>query len=384
MKTFCQYYNEDICRSCTLLELAYLEQINGKEQLLKTALGLSHLLPTVTSDQKHFRNKAKFSVTGTSENPIIGLLSKENLDVAHEILNCPVHHEKINEALPFIKELIKNAKLEPYRISEKKGELKGLILFHSNQTDQTYLRIVLRSKEALDRIKKWIPELLKSVPHLKSVSANIQPIPHAVLEGKEEIFFTEQTHLVHQLGKISVQVDPRAFIQTNEKISHELYRTAADWVKDLRVQSFMELYSGLGLFSFFAASSVKRALGLEINESAVMEANRTGKALGLSHLEFKCMDAERASLEMQNFSPEVVLVNPPRKGLGEGVKTLQALKVPYVIYSSCSHETLLSDLEKLKSDYQVEKVQIFDMFPHTRHFETLVLLKKVIDLADRP
>lgn len=382
MKTFCHYYNEDICRSCSLLELSYPEQIHRKEKILLKGLKNPHLLPSVLSEEKHFRNKAKFSVTGTSDHPIIGLLGAQDLDAGKEILECPLHHPKINKLLPDIITFIKNAKLAPYRISERKGELKGLILFHSIQTDQTYLRFVFRSKEALDRMKKWIPELMKSHPHLKVITANIQPIPHALLEGKEEIFLTEKTSLDHELGSIKIQVDPRSFIQTNELVSKKLYETASAWIKDLRVERFMELYSGLGLFSMFSASSVEEALGLEINESAVEEANRSARTLGLRHLRFECMDAEKAAIKVREFHPEVVLVNPPRKGLGEGVNIFLNEDVPYLVYSSCSHETLISDLLKLGNHYQIEKAQIFDMFPHTKHFETLVLLKKIVHVTD--
>ena len=383
MKTFCHYYNEDICRSCSLLELDYLAQLQSKESVLREGLKTLQFLPSIRSSEKAFRNKAKFSVTGTMENPIIGLLGGDDLDQGKEILSCPLHHSKINELLPDIKKFITNCKLAPYRISERKGELKGLILFHSSQTNQTYLRFVLRSKEPLDRMKKWIPELIATHPHLQVVTANIQPIPHAVLEGKEEIFFTEKLALEHKLGPIEIKVDPRAFIQTNETISQKLYETASSWIKDLKLSRFMELYSGLGLFSMFCASSVDSAMGLEINPSAVEEANRTAHSLGLTHLQFKCMDAEKSLNEMQKFGPEVVLVNPPRKGIGEGVKIFQQERVPYLIYSSCSHETLISDLLKLENYYQIEKVQIFDMFPHTKHFETLVLLKKVVHVSDR-
>lgn len=382
MKTFCHYYNEDICRSCSLLELNYLEQLTAKEEILLQGLKPSELLPSVKSSEKGFRNKAKFSVTGSMENPTIGLLGGDNLDEGKEILSCPLHHSKINELLPDIKKFITNCKLVPYRISERKGELKGLILFHSSETNQTFLRFVLRSKEPLDRMKKWIPDLIKAHPHLQVITANIQPIPHAVLEGKEEIFFTEKLALDHKLGAIEIKVDPRSFIQTNEKISQNLYQTAASWVHELKLKRFMELYSGLGLFSMFCAASVESAMGLEINSSAVDEANRTAQTLGLTHLQFKCMDAEKSLNELQKFRPEVVLVNPPRKGLGEGVKIFQEESIPYLIYSSCSHETLISDLLKLEKNYQIQKIQIFDMFPHTKHFETLVLLKKVVHVSD--
>ena len=105
-------------------------------------------------------------------------------------------------------------------------------------------------------------------------------------------------------------------------------------------------------------------------------ANETATRLGLGHLTFKCADAGQVSFELQEYNPDLVLVNPPRRGLGESLNMIQNARATHLIYSSCCLETLAADLRKLIESYQVRKAQIFDMFPHTRHFETLVWLEK--------
>ena len=378
MKTFCSYYNQSICRSCDLITTDYTDQISLKEQKLREAfkdLNYPQLLDTIISPEQGFRNKAKFSVTGTMENPIIGLTGDTNLDAGRELLECSLHVPQINSFLPYLKKFITMAGLVPYSISEKKGELKGIIAFYSNSSKEAYVRFILRSKESIDRIRKHKDFLTSHIPELKCISVNIQPIPHAILEGEEEIFITETHSITHRLGNLNFSLGPRAFVQTNQAIATKLYETAAQWVKDSGQPQFMELFCGQGAFSFFCAPSIVKGLGIEINEEAIKEANRTATIQGFTNLSFKSADAEKVGDEIKAFRPDVILVNPPRRGLGKSCDLILDFKPKMIIYSSCNYETLASDLTRLSNDYTIERIQIFDMFPHTSHFETLVQLR---------
>jgi 23S rRNA (uracil747-C5)-methyltransferase len=376
MKTFCRYFNEGACKSCDLISFDYSRQIHFKEEELTRALGdLDHkLLPTVTKESTHFRNKAKLVVTGTLDNPIIGLWGEENLDQGRELLHCPLHLDEINQMLPLIKSFIKEALLPPYEIAQRKGELKGVVIFYSETSKESYLRFILRSKESIDRIRKKATFLFDHIPSLTCLSVNLQPVPHALLEGKEEIFISERKTIKHELQGIHFHLGPEAFVQTNQKVAVELYQTAARWVEELKVSSFLELFCGQGAFSFFAAPHVSRSLGIEINPEAIKNAERTAKELKFSHLRFKSADAGDVKKEIEDFSPEVLLVNPPRRGLGEALPLVLHSGVKELIYSSCSIDSLKKDLSELQAKYEIKKIKIFDMFPQTRHFETLVHL----------
>ena len=379
MKSFCTYYNQGICRSCDLITSDYSAQLRVKETALEKALeSIPHppFQSTETSPMQNFRNKAKFAVTGTTENPVIGLAGEKDPDHGRELMNCLLHVKEINHSLPFIREFIQLVKLIPYEVSSRKGELKGIILFHSEETGEMYLRFVLRSKESIDRIRKHKDFLLSHLSYLKSISVNIQPIPHAVLEGEEEITITDAGTIRHKAGNVTLSLGPRAFVQTNQSVATRLYATAADWVKTSGAEKFMELFCGQGAFSFFAAPYIKTGLGIEINPEAVKVANLTAETSGLTHLKFKSADAARVLSEIENFKPDLLLVNPPRRGLA-GAEDLILKALPErVIYSSCNYETLASDLMKMKDHYEIIKIKIFDMFPHTSHFETLVELKR--------
>lgn len=377
MKTFCSYYNENICKSCELITLDYNSQIQEKEKKLLEALKfLEHppLLKSVISSPDHFRNKAKFIVSGTEDAPLIGHSGQVLIDVGREIMSCPVHIKKINDTLPFIKEFISLSKITPYDISSKKGELKGLIIFHAESSDSTYVRFILRSKESIDRLKKHSRFLLDKIDHLKVITANIQPVPHAILEGDEEIILTEKQSIDLKIQHIVISLNPKAFVQTNQMMAQKLYETAAHWISESGKKSLIELYCGQGAFSFSAANYVDKSLGIEINPEAVEVANLTAKKHKMNHITFKQADASKIIHEIENFKPEILLVNPPRRGLAETSDIIIKTKPSTLIYSSCNHETLSKDILKLHPYYSIKRMQIFDMFPHTDHFETLVEL----------
>ena len=379
----CSYFNTDICRSCELIDQDLTKQISNKEILLKNALaflGSLNLENTTQSKTLAFRNKAKWIVTGTLSEPIIGLTGKTELDEGRELLDCPIIHPRITELSKSLPKLINEFSLTPYRIKERKGELKALIVFYSPYSKQMYLRFVLRSTECILRIKKLIPRLQSEFPDLACISANIQAIPQAVLEGPEEIYLTPQEYILHTLpsanGDIPFKLSPQAFVQTNTECSIELYKKAAEWIAEIKPLKFLELYCGQGAFSFFAASSTQNSLGIEINEEAIKMAEETAATLKLSHLKFLASDALRIKKEIEKFSPDLILVNPPRRGLGKSTEDILSAKARHFIYSSCSYESLSYDLRAFHEYYNVRKIQIFDMFPHTKHFETLVWLEQ--------
>ena len=358
MNTFCSYYNQSICSSCNKIEQPYVDQLNSKVEKLTNLLSFTapyELMKPVGSTTTGFRNKAKFSITGSIEFPIIGLTGEKELDLGRDIKDCPLHHSAINELANGLVSFIQLANLKPYQIKSKDGELK----------------------ESLDRIRKHSITLINQFPNLKCLSANIQPIAHAILEGEEEIFFTPNNFIEHQIGEAKMTLHPQGFVQTNQEMAEKLYSTAATWVKEASPETFMELFSGQGAFSFFIQRYVKQAIGVEINPEAVKRANQTAKEMNWNHLRFIAEDAAKISKLISDFNPELILVNPPRRGLGQATELMKEVKSGYFIYSSCNAETLAQDLLTLKDHFKVIKVQVFDMFPHTDHFETMVLLKSI-------
>ena len=260
MDSFCGYFNRGECRSCSEIDRSPSEQIAAKEARIRSSLNFFStenlpILASVRSEPKAFRNRAKMSVTGTLADPRIGLIGAENLDDGRSLLECPIHHPELNRFLLAMPDFIREYRLIPYRIGEKTGELKSLIAFYSPSSHEMYVRFVLRSQECVSRLRKALPKLQADFPALVCVSANLQPIPHAILEGPEEIFLTGRRTITHRLGEFSFRLSPQTFVQTNVEVATQLYREVAKWVAEAKPSKMLELYCGQGAFSFFTAAA---------------------------------------------------------------------------------------------------------------------------------
>ena len=207
-------------------------------------------------------------------------------------------------------------------------------------------------------------------PFFKTISANLQPIPHALLEGEEEVFLTGETTFKHRWGQLELELSPRGFIQTNTNVAAQLYETAGEWVKELPAISWIDLYCGHGPFAFTIAKYGLDVQGVEINPHAIDLAKKNASHLG-SPTSFTHADSLSWNGEMLGG----VIVNPPRAGLKKLAGDFLEKRPQWILYSSCSPEALERDLGILKNCYEITRAQLFNMFPRTEHFESLVLLK---------
>lgn len=366
----CSYYDAGTCRSCTLLEQPYAQQVADKVRGTRALVGGAPLwLPPVTGPEEGFRNKAKTVVGGTVDAPTLGILDAGRHGV--DLQGCPLHTAGLRAALPVLAAFVTTARLTPYDVVSRTGELKYLIVTESPD-GELMVRFVLRSTEAVPRIRKHLPGLLAALP-VAVASVNLLPEPRAVLEGDEELVLAGET-LTMRVG-VPLHLRPQGFFQTNTAVAAALYRQAASWVDDVGPRSVWDLYCGVGGFALHCAAPGRQVLGVEVSEQAVAAAERSRLELGLADVEFRAGDATAFALAAREH-PELVIVNPPRRGLGpELAGWLETSGVPRVLYSSCHAESLARDLASMPSLEPV-RAQVFDMFPQTGHHETLVLLQR--------
>lgn len=376
----CRWFNIHHCRSCELLGNPYLETLQMKEKKLvelfpNEQLGL---LPSIGLDNSAgSRNKAKLAVYGNNENIQFGFYDGQAKFL--DLEECPLHMEGLNEILPVLKAKLLEFKIIPYSVSEKKGELKYVIISKSQSHGELLVRFVLRSKESLDRLKKMAAILCEELRLVKVVTANIQPEHKAVMEGEDEFILSASQHILHQFGPVSLTLGPRSFFQVTPEIANKLYETVGEIVAQEKIKSFLDLFCGVGAFSYFAARSCPDVYGVEISKEAIHCAEAS-KALNLisGTLDFKALDVE-AHLKTITKKYEAILVNPPRRGLNSTIiKDILAQKPRVIIYSSCNAETLARDIGEMSREYAISKTQIFDMFPFTSHFETLMVLHRIV------
>ena len=392
----CAYFEQQKCLSCRHIQTPLAQQLATKSQVLTqllSAFPVDTWYPPVFGPESGFRNKAKMVALGAAHQPILGLLSPTGEAVS--LCDCGLYPADMQQLLHRLEAFVQQAGITPYRVDKAKGELKFVLLTRSQIRGEYMLRFVLRSINAIERIERELPRLLAEYPQIKVVSVNLQPVHMAILEGEEEIFLTEATRLEECFNDVPLFIRPKSFFQTHPEVAANLYQTAREWVGALAPNSLWDLFCGVGGFGLHCASYDPSRLaqialtGIEIEAEAIACAKLSADEMGLTNVQFTALDSTQfATGEYAQDKPDVVIVNPPRRGIGEALcQSLNAFSPKAILYSSCNPETLAKDLQHLVGDnldatpstgrYTISKVQLFDMFPHTSHFEVLCLLTKL-------
>lgn len=370
----CAQYTAGSCRSCQWLDKPYPQQLTDKQHHLESLLSghaVAQWLDPVFGRESAFRNKAKMVVSGSVERPLLGMLHRDGTAV--DLCDCPLYPASFAPIFAVLKIFIARAGLTPYNVARKRGELKFLLLTESTYSGELMLRFVLRSEAKLAQLRAALPWLQQQLPQLAVISANIQPVHMAILEGEQEIALTEQQALPELFNQVPLFIRPQSFFQTNPQVAASLYATARQWVRELNIDSMWDLFCGVGGFGLHCADTDTQLTGIEISAEAIACARQSADQLGLKNVNFAALDSTRfATAEAQ--VPQLVLVNPPRRGIGsELCRYLSQMAPEFILYSSCNAETMAKDIGQL-ADYRIERVQLFDMFPHTSHYEVLTLL----------
>ena len=414
----CQLHDASLCRSCPNLDLPLAQQLQLKQSAVQATLAdqveTAAWLEPFASAPSHFRNKAKLAVSGTTHAPVLGLVDR--FDNGTDLTSCPLHVNEIKAALAPLTRAITRMGLQPYSIVKRRGELKH-VLITASANGQLMVRFVLRSTAQLPAIRKGAPRLQSELPGLRVLSVNIQPRPAAILEGEREIILSQDSTLDMPLYLPELDADgvvvnnkksvlplvlpPQSFFQTNSDVAAGLYAQARAWARDYAggqavaltgepgaggahpdatqsSQSIWDLYCGVGGFALALAQPGAQVLGVEVSAPAIDGARAAAAQLGLTspQVRFEAGDASVLDASGQVYGhdkPDLLVVNPPRRGIGELAASIEGSGIKRVLYSSCNPASLAKDLEVMSS-YRVRRARLFDMFPYTNHAEVLVEL----------
>lgn len=376
----CHHYDAFRCRSCTLLEVPRPRQLADKETHARSLVDSPVWLPTIDGPDAGFRNKAKMAVGGAPGAPTLGILDRDLRGV--DLRDCALHSPGLTTALDTVGEWLAEAALAPYDVRTRRGEVKHVLLTESPD-GQLMLRLVLRSTALEAKVRSRLPALQSALPALRVVTLNIQPEHKAVLEGEREILLTRAGTLPMRLATgVTLHLGPKAFFQTNTRIAEALYAQAREWVDVAGARRIWDLYCGVGGFALHLAGPDRQVLGVEVSAEAVESARLSAAELGEAAT-FVAGDATSYALSRAD-APDLVVVNPPRRGIGpELAAWLEASDVEHVVYSSCNAESLARDLAAMPS-LRPARARVLDMFPHTSHYEVIVLLTRLTAGAGRP
>ena len=342
-------------------------------------------LAAYTGPESAFRNKAKLVVAGSAGAVTVGILD----GAAHgvDLRQCGLYEPGLAELVPKVADLLDELALEPYDVPARRGEVKHVLLTHS-PGGEAMLRFVLRSRKHVALLRSRLPLVLDRLPGLCVVSVNLQPEHKAITEGELEIVLTDRQVLPMRVNDVVLGLRPNSFFQTNTDVAAGLYRQARDWVARIDPASVLDLYCGVGGFALHAATAPgredRRVRGVEASSEAVASARHSADVLAASRgsrvdIAFTVGDATDLGVVASGVgrdAPAIVVVNPPRRGIGRRLAGwLDASGATHILYSSCNVESLARDLAQLPGLRSVE-ARLFDMFPQTSHHEVALLLER--------
>lgn len=376
-----------LCGGCTWQNLDYETQLIYKEKTVKESLrhlgGFSDLETEkiICSDDTYFyRNKMEFSFGKDSSGKLIlGLHPFEDFRKVFDLEKCYLQSEISSQIVSWVRDFCRNEGLVPYDVKEHTGFLRYLAIREGKSKTEVMVNLVTNSGE-FPQAKKFFSGLRESFSQIKTVVRNINTKFADIAFGEDEEVLAGKEIIQEKLGEFYFEVSANSFFQTNTRQAKTLFDIVVEYAELDGSEEVLDLYSGTGAISFFLAQKAKRVTGIESVKDSVENAFRNAELNSIKNCRFFLGEAKDvlSSLVKENYSPEVIVVDPPRGGMHKKViSSMLEIKPKKIIYVSCNPTTLARDLQVLaEKDYILEKVQPVDMFPQTYHIEAVAKLRK--------
>lgn len=335
--------------------------------------------PTLGMDEPwRYRNKAQVPF-GEEEG---GLVAGFYAQGSHRIVDmdsCLIQHESNDEVIAAVKAIARDLGITAYDEATHRGILRHVVVKYGFATKEVMIVLITNGTE-IPRKNEWIQRIREAFPSVLSICQNINPKRTNVIFGDETKVLWGQPVIHDTIGDVKFAISPRSFYQVNPQQTEVLYRKALEYAQLSGEETVIDAYCGIGTISLFLAQHANKVYGVEIIPEAIEDARVNAELNGLTNVEFAVGAAEHILPEWKNqgIRPEIIVVDPPRKGCDEALlETILVMKPERVVYVSCNPATLARDLRVLEDGgYQTIEVQPVDMFPHTTHVECTVLLKR--------
>ena len=366
--------------------MTYEEQLKFKrkqvvDNLYKTA-GISdvEVAETLGMDTPYaYRNKAQVPVRRVKGQLETGFYRKNSHDLI-PIEDFLIQDKEIDKLIVFVRDLLRRYDLKPYDEKEQTGLIRHLVVRRGHYSGQMML-VFVTTRPKVFRIDQIIAKITETFPNVVSIIQNINDKNTNAIFGKEfRTLYGQDTITDSMLGN-DYEISAQSFYQVNTEMAEKLYQTAIDF-SDLNSDSIViDAYSGIGTIGLSFAKQVKEVYGVEVIETAVEDAKKNAERNGITNAHYVADSAENAMAKWSKdgIKPDVIIVDPPRKGLTESfIKASVAMKPEKITYVSCNPATMARDIKLYQElGYELKKVQPVDLFPQTHHVETVALLSKL-------
>lgn len=394
MKNACPLYTR--CGGCELQSLSYTKQLEYKQHLLEQKLSKFQVVAPIVGmkDPSHYRNKVQAVFGRDNKKQIISGIYRRGTHQIVPVRDCLLEDKKCDQILSTIRKLVKTLGIMVYDEDAHTGFLRHVLIKRSEATGQVMVVLVAGSFN-FKQSKEFVGNLINIHPEITSVLLNKNNEDTSmVLSQEPEILLYGKPFIEDVLLNLTFRISAKSFYQVNHSQAQKLYKIAINMARLDGTQNVIDAYCGTGTIAQIAATNgAKSVLGIELNPDAVEDAIQNSIANNITNVQFVCADAsvflkdlskqnaiaKSSKQQTQIFEPDIVILDPPRSGSTEQfLSALIRLNPQKIIYISCNPDTLERDLRYLvtNSTYTVKGIQGVDMFPHTPHIETVVLLTK--------
>ena len=377
------------CGGCTLQHMNYDCQLDFKYRRVKDCIsrigGLSDHIVKYPLGMKEnpyeYRNKVQLPIGIVNGKIAIGFFESRSHNIV-DMDECIIQNKVANEICDITRQWIIKHNISAFKIDgiyNEEGILRHLMIRSSKDLNEIMVVLVSQSRN-IPHLDEYINELKLKIKCLKSVILNINNENTNVILGNECITLYGSETIQDYIGDFKFNISPLSFFQVNPIQTEVLYNKALEYANLTGSETVIDAYCGTGTISLFLSKKAKKVYGIEIIEPAIINARENARINNVSNTEFYVGKSEVVIPDLINkgIVPDVIVVDPPRKGCDK--KLLDSIimsDIKKIVYVSCDPATLARDLKILSHEkYEVKEVQPIDMFPQTKHVETVVLLSR--------
>ena len=375
------------CGGCNLRHIKYKETLNIKKAIVENCLYKSLKREIEVKDvigmenPLYYRNKLQYPVgIDNDKKEVMGVYSSRT----HNIIptkECFIQNKECQNVANDIFKFIKENKISAYNEETLQGTVRHIITRIGLKTNEILVTLVLNDNN-FKKEKELIEFLTKKYKNIKSIVKNFNTKNTNVILGEKTEVIYGEGYIYDILGEYKFKISPLSFYQVNPIQTEILYNTAINSV-GVALQGdpnniALDLYCGIGTIGIFASKYFNKVYGIEVVKQAIEDANHNAEINNINNIEFFAGEVENILpkiVERDNLKPNIVFVDPPRKGLDKKtIELLLKLEPEKISYISCNPATLARDLALLETKYIIEEIQPVDMFPYTSHVECVAVL----------
>lgn len=375
-----------MCGGCSFQHISYEEELRAKEKKVfdvLTRIGkqdgtkLKGIVGAPCTER--YRNKAQFPVGTNNQGDVItGFYRTRSHDIV-ETETCLIQSEIADRIAGYVRTWMQTYRIQPYHEMNHTGDVRHLYVRTGEKSGECQVTLVA-TKQNVKHLAALVALLREKETSITGILLNInQRHDNVILGNRTEVLWGEALLEDRLCGNVFL-LSPHAFYQVNHAQTEALYAQALQYAALDGTQSAVDLYCGAGTITLALAQKAKHVIGVEIVKEAVENAKENAMRNAITNTEFICADAGQAAsmLAERGLHPDVITVDPPRKGLDEmTINAILQMKPKTLVYISCDPATLARDLEKLCiTQYNLIEAKAFDLFPRTNHVETVALLQK--------